>query len=311
MVSGHPDLENSNANSVIVEQLGTSFPDMEIRRLDKLYADYSIDVEAEQDALVKADIIILQFPFYWYSVPALMKKWIDDVMSYNFAYGAKGDKLKGKHLFLSFTIGGPETSYHPLGYNHFRVEEMLKPLEQTVHLTGMHYHPPVYTNGMIYIPNVYNTLEDVQKKAIHHAERLALGVRSVIDSVDVKLKSLVAEWFHLFDKLLPEDEFFVSHLAENIQWEMPDGTFEGHAGFRDWYKIARETFKPNCQHIVEQVEDVKEHDGQFLGKLRIRLIAETFSGESINMLVNEYWTFSLDDDAEIIISKYQVEVVNG
>lgn len=311
LVSGHPDLDSSNANTVIVEQLGKTIPDIEIRRLDKLSPHYVIDVEAEQAALLKADIIVLQFPFYWYSVPALMKKWIDDVLSYNFAYGAKGDKLKGKHLFLSFTVGGPEASYSPLGYNHFRIEELLKPLEQTVLLTGMNYHPPVYSNGMVYIPNVYNTLEDVQGKALEHAERLTLSIKSVSESIDVKLKSFATRWFHLFDKLEPEDEFFISHLSEDVHWEMPDGTFHGHAGFRDWYKIARETFKPNCQHIVEQIDNVKEKDGQFVGQLRIRLIAETHSGDSINMLVNEYWTFDLDDDAEIIISKYLVEVVNG
>ncbi len=311
MVSGHPDLNNSNANLVIVEQLCKALNDIAVRRLDTLYPEYVIDIEAEQEALLKADIIVLQFPFYWYSVPALMKKWIDDVFSYNFAYGAKGDKLKGKHLFLSFTVGGPEASYNPLGYNHFRVEELIKPLEQTVYLTGMNYHPPIYSNGMVYIPNVYNTLEDVQSKALKHAERLILSIKAVSNSMDIKLKSLVTQWFQRFDKLEPEDEFFISHLSHNIHWEMPDGVFHGHAGFREWYKVARDTFKPNCQHIVEQIDGVKESNGQFVGQLRVRLIAETYSGESVNMLVNEYWTFELDNDDQIVISKYLVEVVNG
>ncbi|GAL26611.1 NAD(P)H oxidoreductase YRKL [Vibrio variabilis] len=49
--------------------------------------------------MIKADVIVLQFPFYWYSMPALLKKWMDDVFSFNFAYGPEGDKLKVKISF--------------------------------------------------------------------------------------------------------------------------------------------------------------------------------------------------------------------
>ena len=172
IISGHPNLEQSYTNTVILEQLHSGLDSVEVRRLDALYPDYQIDIEAEQAALLSADVIVLQFPFYWYSTPALMKKWIDDVFGYNFAYGAEGDKLKGKDFILSFTVGGPEESYDPLGYNHFTVEQLVRPLQQTAYLAGMVYHPPVYTNRMVYIPGVYNKLEDVQARARNHAERL-------------------------------------------------------------------------------------------------------------------------------------------
>lgn len=58
---------------------------------------------------------MLQLLFYWHSLPALLKKWIDDVLTYDFAYGGEGDKLFGKRFLLSFTIGGPEEAYDPLG----------------------------------------------------------------------------------------------------------------------------------------------------------------------------------------------------
>lgn len=79
--------------------------DVEVRRLDELYPDYQIDVSAEQDALSRADVIVWQFPFYWYSTPALFKKWIDDVHTHGFAYGSTGNKLHGKKLIVSFTTG--------------------------------------------------------------------------------------------------------------------------------------------------------------------------------------------------------------
>lgn len=156
VISGHPNLSESNTNKIIVESLRSHIDNIEVRQLDDLYPHYDIDVPREQQALIEADIVILQFPFYWYSVPALLKKWIDDVFCYDFAYGSRGDKLHGKDVILSFTIGGPKESYNPLGYNHFPIEQLLQPLQQTAYLSGMNFHAPIYSHGMVYIPGVYN-----------------------------------------------------------------------------------------------------------------------------------------------------------
>ncbi|KXF82060.1 NAD(P)H-dependent oxidoreductase [Enterovibrio coralii] len=180
VISGHPDLKASNTNSLIINELKESMENVEVRRLDTLYPTYAIDIEAEQQALIDADIVVLQFPFYWYSVPALLKKWIDDVLAYNFAYGSQGDKLKGKDMVLSFTIGGPKESYDPQGFNHFPIEELMKPLQQTAYLTQMNYHAPVYTHGMVYIEGVYNTLDAVEGRAKVHAERLIEMLKTLL-----------------------------------------------------------------------------------------------------------------------------------
>ena len=41
------------------------------------YPDYNISIEREQQRLVEHDVIIFQFPIYWYSTPALLKEWQD------------------------------------------------------------------------------------------------------------------------------------------------------------------------------------------------------------------------------------------
>lgn len=173
IISGHPDLSSSNANQTILAEFAKRHPAAEIRRLDSLYPDYKINIEAEQQALVGADIIILQAPFYWYSVPALLKKWLDDVLAFNFAYGSKGDKLKGKHFIVSLTIGGPKESYSASGYNHFEVEALLLPLKQTALLAGMIYLPPVYSHSMVYIPGIYGDLPSITRHALEHVECLS------------------------------------------------------------------------------------------------------------------------------------------
>ncbi|WP_108650968.1 NAD(P)H-dependent oxidoreductase [Dongshaea marina] len=180
IISGHPDLKSSNTNKLILQNLVQRYPEAEVRELDSLYPDGKIDVQAEQQSLLGADVLVLQFPFYWYSVPGLMKTWIDEVFSYNFAYGRNGDKLKGKHLLLSLTIGGPKDAYQPLGYNHFSVEQLLFPLQQTAYLTGMVYQQPIYSHGMVYIEGVYNSLQEVSERAMEHTERLDVAIRKLV-----------------------------------------------------------------------------------------------------------------------------------
>lgn len=73
------------------------------------YADehqlFSPDITLEQDKLRQADVLILQFPIWWGSYPAILKGWIERIFSYGFAYGSQ-KKLAGKKVMLSVTTGG-------------------------------------------------------------------------------------------------------------------------------------------------------------------------------------------------------------
>ena len=106
-------------------------------------------MEREQADLLAHDRIVFQFPFYWYSVPPLFKKWMDDVLKFNFAYGTKGDKLAGKDMQLIVSVGGPAEAYKPGGYNNFSIPELLKPLQQTANLTRMQFLPPLWMHGAV------------------------------------------------------------------------------------------------------------------------------------------------------------------
>ncbi|USD67008.1 NAD(P)H-dependent oxidoreductase [Vibrio sp. SCSIO 43136] len=307
VISGHPNLESSFTNKVILNQLDEALDSVDIRRLDLLYPNFDIDVEAEQRALVDAQVVVFQFPFYWYSVPALMKKWIDDVFSFNFAYGPEGDKLKGKDFIISTTVGGPKESYDPLGYNHFTIEQLLYPIQQTAYLAGMHYHSPIFTNGMVYIPGVYNTQEGVEDKAKEHAGRLLVSINELLESPQVKIHKLVQTWFEQMDQLDGNSGAFHAMLNNDVVITAPEGTFNGIAGFNDWYELLRQSFKPNCEHDIEQLE-VEDRGEQFLAKLRIRLKAETLAGEPVNVLVNEEWLLSTNAE-QLVIDDYKVEPV--
>lgn len=109
MILAHPRLEDSIGNKIISSNLADN--NTEIRHLDKLYPDFKIDIKAEQKALLSADIVIFQYPLFWYSMPAIMKEWIDQVIQYGFAFGKDSYNLENKKLIVSFTIGSPIKDY--------------------------------------------------------------------------------------------------------------------------------------------------------------------------------------------------------
>ena len=97
IIYAHPYPHHSHANKRMLEQART-LEGVEIRSLYQLYPDFNIDIAAEQEALSRADLIVWQHPMQWYSIPPLLKLWIDKVFSHGWAYGHGGTALHGKHL---------------------------------------------------------------------------------------------------------------------------------------------------------------------------------------------------------------------
>lgn len=73
IISGHPHLDRSIANISILNEF-KKLPDVTIRDIGGLYPDYNINVAEEQKFLLEADVIVWQFPVYWYGMPSIMKK---------------------------------------------------------------------------------------------------------------------------------------------------------------------------------------------------------------------------------------------
>jgi len=105
------------------------------------------DVLAEQRKLLWADAVILQFPLWWFSMPAILKGWFERVYAYGFAYGVGphggerwGDRygegtLLGRRAMISATIGGREPHYGPRGVNG-ALDDVLVPIQH-----GMLFYP--------------------------------------------------------------------------------------------------------------------------------------------------------------------------
>ncbi|WP_063198248.1 NAD(P)H-dependent oxidoreductase, partial [Serratia plymuthica] len=114
----------------------------------------SKDIELEQQKLLWADAVILQFPLWWFSMPAILKGWVERVYAYGFAYGVGehsdthwGDRygegtLAGKRAMLMVTAGGWETHYGPRGING-PMDDILFPIQHGIlHYPGFDVLPP-------------------------------------------------------------------------------------------------------------------------------------------------------------------------
>ncbi len=146
LLAAHPNWRESRVNLQLF-QAAQRLAGVQVQDLYASYPDYSINVPAEQARLAKAQLVVLLHPVQWYSMPALLKLWLDEVLTWGWAYGTGGTALRGKSLWLVATTGGPEDSYHPQGYNRYFFDAFLPPYEQTAALCGMRFLPPLLLHG--------------------------------------------------------------------------------------------------------------------------------------------------------------------
>lgn len=174
VLNGHPNPAASFAGNTILKEFLALEDQVTVRNLSEQVHDGHFDVAAEHACLLDADILVWHFPLYWYSVPAVMKLWIDTVLTHGFAFGTNGTALKGKKVVLSFTAGAGQDKYVKGGAMGWPVEAFLPPLLQTVRLCSMEALDPVFSTGMNFIEGV-SLPEDrtrIQTQARSHAQRL-------------------------------------------------------------------------------------------------------------------------------------------
>ncbi|OXM49908.1 NAD(P)H-dependent oxidoreductase [Amycolatopsis alba] len=119
--------------------------------------ELSADIRAEQEKLAWADAVIVQFPLWWYGMPAILKGWFDRVFVKGFAYGVQRPDgrtarygegaLAGKRAMVVLTAGAPEATIGPRGVNG-EINDLLFPLQHgTLWYAGMSVLPPLTICG--------------------------------------------------------------------------------------------------------------------------------------------------------------------
>ena len=156
----HPALQKSRINIRLIKYVrdidGVTFHD-----LYEEYPDFHINITREQGLLIRNDIIVFHHPIFWFSIPAILKEWMDLVLQHGWAYGKTGKALRGKKLLSVISTGGRETLYSKEGYNQHTMSEFLAPIRQMAYVCGMEYLPPFVVHGT-------NTI--TQEETVEHGE---------------------------------------------------------------------------------------------------------------------------------------------
>lgn len=137
------------------------------------------DIQAEVAKLLWCDLLILNFPVFWFSVPAMLKGWIDRVLLSGLTYGGlrfydRGG-LVGKKAMTTLTLGGRPHMFDGPASVHGPLDDMLKPLLRgTLAYTGLAVLPPFVGWHVPYITQ-------------EARERLLEDYRRTLASVDAAL----------------------------------------------------------------------------------------------------------------------------
>jgi NAD(P)H dehydrogenase (quinone) len=108
------------------------------------------EVRAEQDKLAAADLLVLQYPMWWFGPPAILKGWFDRVLTRGFGYlpGHKYDTglMRGKLAIVSVTTGTSADTYAPDGIDG-AIGDILWPVHNGVlRYTGFDVAEPFVTH---------------------------------------------------------------------------------------------------------------------------------------------------------------------
>jgi putative NADPH-quinone reductase len=137
----HPAPHRSRVNRLLA-QTAAAMPNVTVHDLYQTYPDFSIDIAHEQALVEQADVLVFLHPIYWYSMPSLLKEWVDAVLQPGWAYGKDGNALRGKAYWLVVTTGSPAEAYSAAGTHGRSFEDYLPQFEQTAALCGMRWIAP-------------------------------------------------------------------------------------------------------------------------------------------------------------------------
>jgi NAD(P)H dehydrogenase (quinone) len=116
---------------------------------------FAPDVAAEIAKLMRADLLVLQFPMWWFSMPAIMKGWIDRVFAFGQAYdfGRTWEQgvFSGRKAMLAITASAPAAAFMPDGKNG-DMERVLWPIHAGIlALCGYSVLPPFIAHGIPFV----------------------------------------------------------------------------------------------------------------------------------------------------------------
>ncbi len=172
------------------------------QQVEELHASetngFASDILDEIEKLEWCDALILQFPLWWFGLPAILKGWADRVLVMGRIYG--GGKwydhgaFAGKRAMVSVTTGGPASMYKPDGLNG-DIQQILFPINHGIlRFTGFDVLPPFIAWGAAHVD------DETRGAYLSQYRRRLAGFRTAAPIAYPSLKDYDPQTFRLADK---------------------------------------------------------------------------------------------------------------
>lgn len=142
----HPTKGRSKINMALRKAV-EDIEGITVNDLYSKYPDFLIDIKEEQKLCKEHDVIMMQHPLYWFSVPAILREWQDNVFEYGWAHGSDVYALKDKIFLQAISAGAQEDTYHKDGFNKFSITELTSSFQASANLCKMTWLAPFCVFG--------------------------------------------------------------------------------------------------------------------------------------------------------------------
>lgn len=213
IIMSHPDVAQSTSQQFLLAAIKGE-EQIQIRHLESILAEREskhFDKSIERACLQEADRIFLQFPFYWYQCPSVMKQWMDEVLTLNLS-----QKYKKKELGIVVIVGAKKDRYTAGGSVGFGIEELLRPYQALANQLGWEYQTPFVIYQFQYLPEtqkqqlLVNYLYYLENGSHHFGEKEKWMLERIANYENTYMQQ-VREWIV---ELKQEREELVMMLSE-------------------------------------------------------------------------------------------------
>ena len=158
------------------------------QQIEELHATdvhgFAAEVEGELKKMERCDLMIWQFPLWWFGLPAELKGWVDRVFAMGRTYGSghfyENGIFQGKRAFLALTTGGAEEAYRRGGFNG-DIEAILRPIHRgMLQFVGFDVLAPQIVYGPVH-------LSEEQRK--QHLATYASRLQRIADESPIEVGS--------------------------------------------------------------------------------------------------------------------------
>jgi putative NADPH-quinone reductase len=175
IVNAYPNFQSSHSAKVTADFIAKTYSKHTITTKN-IYQNVW-DIQADQAILEIQDIIIFQFPVYWFFCPYKLQQWLEEVWTYNFAFNdtndASGFKLAGKKIACVFTSGSSDTWYKSDAYQGKDIHDIVLPIRTTATFCRANFVGSYAFSGIRNVTDITNKLGDGKEFGVFLSNLLA------------------------------------------------------------------------------------------------------------------------------------------